>query len=201
MASADYPNKHPTFGERTIPLDGKTLLPVLRGDEREPHDYLYWHWATNRAVRKGDWKLVWDKHAKTWELTHRWADHVLFANFFTTVERDGARPKAFGGQERLLEGTMEDSIQFDLGEISLRVRFDHRLLLGGNLASPSIDLGRTGHPDRLTDLGAGQHHRLGETGDKIPAADLCAGLVRIREGRAGGHLECVAAKLFRRLWR
>jgi arylsulfatase len=76
MASTDYPDKHPTFGERTVPLDGKTLLPVLRGNEREPHDYLYWHWATNRAVRKGDWKLVWDKHAKTWELYDLRADRT-----------------------------------------------------------------------------------------------------------------------------
>ena len=44
-------------------------------------------------------------HPKTWELTHRWADHVLFANFYMTVERDGVRPKAFGGQERLLYTT------------------------------------------------------------------------------------------------
>lgn len=68
MAKADYPKKHPGFGEGTIPLDGKTLLPVLKGNERKPHEHLYWHWSSNRAVRKGDWKLAWDKHARTWEL-------------------------------------------------------------------------------------------------------------------------------------
>ena len=68
MARADYPGKHPVFGESTIPVDGISLLPVLQGKQRKPHDYLYWHWSTNRAVRQGDWKLAWDKHARTWEL-------------------------------------------------------------------------------------------------------------------------------------
>jgi arylsulfatase len=68
MAGAEYPEKHPEFEQPTIPLDGKTLLPVLKGQVRDGHEYLYWHWATNRAVRKGDWKLAWDKHKKKWEL-------------------------------------------------------------------------------------------------------------------------------------
>jgi arylsulfatase len=68
MAKADYPTKHPAFGDRTIPLEGKSLLPVFKGKMRKPHEILYWHWATNRAVRQGDWKIAWDKHAKSWEL-------------------------------------------------------------------------------------------------------------------------------------
>ncbi|NND96676.1 MAG: arylsulfatase [Pirellulaceae bacterium] len=68
MAGADYPDKHPAFGKMILPLDGETLLPVLKGKHRTGHEYLYWHWSTNRAVRNGDWKLTWDKHAKTWEL-------------------------------------------------------------------------------------------------------------------------------------
>ena len=76
MAKADYPDKHPAFGEKSIPLDGKTLLPVFKGKQREAHDRLYWHWATNRAVRQGDWKLAWDKHAKAWELYDMKADRT-----------------------------------------------------------------------------------------------------------------------------
>ena len=68
MAGAEYPKKHPEFDQPTISLDGKTLLPVLKGQVREGHEFLFWHWATNRAVRKGDWKLAWDKHEKKWEL-------------------------------------------------------------------------------------------------------------------------------------
>ena len=43
-------------------------------------------------------------HAKTWELTHRWADHVLFANFYVVVESDDIKKKgkAVGGQQRVM---------------------------------------------------------------------------------------------------
>ena len=68
MAKAKYPQRHPAFDTQTIPLDGKSLLPVLKGYSRTPHEHLYWYWGGNRAVRKGNWKLVWDKHGKSWEL-------------------------------------------------------------------------------------------------------------------------------------
>ena len=29
---------------------------------------LFWHWAGSRGVREENWKLVWDKSAKKWEL-------------------------------------------------------------------------------------------------------------------------------------
>jgi len=76
MANVDYPDKHPDFGTQTIQLDGKTLLPVFQGQVRQPHDNLYWHWSTNRAIRHGDWKLAWDKHAKAWELYDLQADRT-----------------------------------------------------------------------------------------------------------------------------
>tara|TARA_R110002096_G_scaffold42893_28_gene115414 strand:- start:2706 stop:4262 length:1557 start_codon:yes stop_codon:yes gene_type:complete len=68
MAGAGYPEKHPEFGGKTLPLDGQSLLPVLKGDEGEPHENLYWNWAGNRAVRNGNWKLAWDTKHKAWEL-------------------------------------------------------------------------------------------------------------------------------------
>lgn len=43
-----------------------------------------------------------DMHHKTWGLTHKWADHVLFANFFTDVAEEGGRKKGKGGQDRVL---------------------------------------------------------------------------------------------------
>ncbi|MBN2131586.1 MAG: hypothetical protein JW741_18960, partial [Sedimentisphaerales bacterium] len=55
-------------GNDIIPLEGKSLVPVFLGRQREPHDYLAWHWAGNRAIRMGDWKLVWDKQYKRWAL-------------------------------------------------------------------------------------------------------------------------------------
>ncbi len=44
-----------------------------------------------------------DMHRKTWGLTHRWADLVLFANFEMFIEaKKGGRPKGKGGQSRML---------------------------------------------------------------------------------------------------
>lgn len=43
-----------------------------------------------------------DMHPKTWGLTHKWADAVLFLNFETFTEKDGARTKGKGGQQRIM---------------------------------------------------------------------------------------------------
>jgi len=65
IASADYPKR---IGERQIdPLQGQSLLPIFRGETREPHDTLYFHFGTDRALRQGDWKLVSAKRGR-WEL-------------------------------------------------------------------------------------------------------------------------------------
>ena len=108
MAKAEYPDKHPEFGKRTIPLDGKSLLSVFQGKKRKPHNHLYWHWSTNRAVRKGDWKLAWDKHEKKWELYDLGKDRTeahdlasrhpqlvaeLKANWMTWAKKTGIKTK------------------------------------------------------------------------------------------------------------
>lgn len=38
-------------------IDGQNILPVLRG-EKPPHEYMFWNFTNQRAVRNGDWKLV-----------------------------------------------------------------------------------------------------------------------------------------------
>jgi hypothetical protein len=45
-----------------------------------------------------------DCNAKTWSLTHKWADAVLFGNFETVVDTGGVskKGKARGGQQRML---------------------------------------------------------------------------------------------------
>ena len=47
-------------------------------------------------------RYVADCHAKTWSVTHKWADAVLFGNFFTRVEGGevGAKPKKGKGTGR-----------------------------------------------------------------------------------------------------
>jgi arylsulfatase len=55
-AGVAYPE---TLGGRAIaPADGKSLVPVFRGDVRAGHDALFWQHAHGRAVRQGKWKLV-----------------------------------------------------------------------------------------------------------------------------------------------
>lgn len=76
MAGTHYPNRHPEFNLPTIPVDGKTLLPILKGERRKEHDSLFWHWASNRAIRSGQWKLSWDRYVKKWELYDMSTDRV-----------------------------------------------------------------------------------------------------------------------------
>ena len=65
VAGAKYPKQ---IGDRKIdPLMGKSLLPILEGNEREPHENLYFHFGTDRALRQGSWKLVSAKLGR-WEL-------------------------------------------------------------------------------------------------------------------------------------
>jgi arylsulfatase len=65
LSEAKYPKQ---IGERTIePLEGKSLVPIFHGKERGGHETIYFHFGSDRALRKGNWKLVSAKGGK-WEL-------------------------------------------------------------------------------------------------------------------------------------
>lgn len=65
LSKATYPKK---VGSRIIdPLQGKSLLPVLKGRQRAGHETLYQHFGTDRALRQEDWKVVAAKGGR-WEL-------------------------------------------------------------------------------------------------------------------------------------
>ncbi len=66
LAGGHYPTEHE--GVPILPVEGKTLLPVFLGEQREPHSRLYWEWNGSAAIRQGNWKAVWDKLVKRWEL-------------------------------------------------------------------------------------------------------------------------------------
>jgi arylsulfatase len=73
LADATYPEQ---LGDRRIdPLRGKSLLPIFRGETRQPHAALYFHFGTDRALRQGPWKLVSAKLGK-WELYNLAADRT-----------------------------------------------------------------------------------------------------------------------------
>ena len=72
LAGASYPT---AFGDRRpLPLDGRSLAPVLRGAGRSAPDYLAWQAPLHRALRMGDWKIVGAGDNGPWELFNLAAD-------------------------------------------------------------------------------------------------------------------------------
>jgi len=68
MSGTPYPD---TFNEKPIrPVEGISLLKTLKspGDEVARSEPLFWFFSGSRAIRDGDWKLVWDAKVKRWEL-------------------------------------------------------------------------------------------------------------------------------------
>lgn len=76
LAGAAYPKQ---FNNKpTAPVEGRSLLPVLKSGTRTAHDAIFWEWAGNGAMRQGQWKLVWDtmNKARQWELYDIAADRT-----------------------------------------------------------------------------------------------------------------------------
>ena len=78
LAKSDYPAEHE--GRKLLPVEGRSLLPVLLGKERDGHETLAWELFGNRAVRRGDWKLVWGASEKKWELYNLKTDRSESSN-------------------------------------------------------------------------------------------------------------------------
>ena len=70
ITGAEYPGQ--INGNKTLPTVGKSLLPIFRGEQREPHEEIYWHFSRANAVRQGNLKLV--RAGKAWELYDLKAD-------------------------------------------------------------------------------------------------------------------------------
>ena len=64
ITGAEYPKE--ILSKKTKPPLGKSLLPIFKGKEREPHKEIYWRFNRANAVRQGDLKVV--RTGKTWEL-------------------------------------------------------------------------------------------------------------------------------------
>jgi arylsulfatase len=65
LSNAEYPE---SINQIQIkPLEGKSLLPILKGEKRIGHETLFWEHLGNKAIRMGDWKLVSVADGK-WEL-------------------------------------------------------------------------------------------------------------------------------------
>jgi arylsulfatase len=62
LAAAGVPHPETFEGKKVAPLEGKSLTPILRnesGTVRGPDDWIGWQLFGNRAIRQGDWKLLW----------------------------------------------------------------------------------------------------------------------------------------------
>ncbi|MBS3764232.1 MAG: arylsulfatase, partial [Planctomycetes bacterium] len=69
-----YPEKY-HGGNEIKPMEGKSLVPVIKGASREPHEVLHWAHEGNHAIRSGKWKLVMEK-GSPWELYDMEADRT-----------------------------------------------------------------------------------------------------------------------------
>ncbi|MBL8293346.1 MAG: sulfatase-like hydrolase/transferase, partial [Bryobacterales bacterium] len=88
VAQAPYPTQH--RGKPILPLEGRSLLPVLQTGSREPHPALFWEHEGNRAVLQGDWKLV-SRYPGDWELYNLALDRTEMQNL---APREPARVAA-----------------------------------------------------------------------------------------------------------
>lgn len=75
LDAADVPYPQRVNKTRTVAPAGTSLLPLLRGQEREGRALLFWQFQNGAAVRQGDWKLVRTKESP-WELYDLAADPV-----------------------------------------------------------------------------------------------------------------------------
>jgi arylsulfatase len=68
LAEIEHPQ---TFqGREVLPLRGASMLPALTSDRASVHTEAYvmgWELFGRRAVRQGDWKIVWEPAATPWE--------------------------------------------------------------------------------------------------------------------------------------
>jgi arylsulfatase len=65
LAGAKYPDE--INHQKTEPMDGKNLMPLLLGKTNSVHDTLFWEHEGGKAVRVGDWKIS-ARRNSSWEL-------------------------------------------------------------------------------------------------------------------------------------
>ena len=65
IAGGSYPQKY--RGREILPVEGKSLVPIIKGKQRRGHTSLFWELNGQRAVRSSEWKLV-GQEGKAWEL-------------------------------------------------------------------------------------------------------------------------------------
>jgi arylsulfatase len=103
VAGAQHPGA--TYrGMPVVPVKGRSLLPMLTGDAVEVHpaDTVFgWELLGQRAVRQGDWKIVWDQRRPPAE--RRWQLFNLATDPFEQHDLSASNPEQLAVMERLWE--------------------------------------------------------------------------------------------------
>jgi arylsulfatase A-like enzyme len=66
LSGATYPKLY--NGKSIIPAEGKSLVPLFRNEKWTGHELIGFEHEGNRAIRKGNWKLVSEYPSNQWEL-------------------------------------------------------------------------------------------------------------------------------------
>ena len=66
VAGASYPEEF--RGRHPLPLEGKSLLPIFQGLQRQGHEELCWSVPRHHAIRMGKWKAVRSRKGGAWQL-------------------------------------------------------------------------------------------------------------------------------------
>ncbi len=110
LAGAKYPEQ---LGERRpLPLDGRSLLPILRGGSRSKPFEVYWHAPQNDAFRSGPWKIVSAAHGQPWELYNLDMDatetHNLAAQLPDRTQQMAAQWQGWAKEMKLLPADVKE---------------------------------------------------------------------------------------------
>lgn len=103
VAGAQHPRQFK--GLDILPLEGQSLLPILKGDQNRSDLPIFWEHEGNRAVRTERWKLV-SRHPGPWELydveADRTGQHDLAAQHPELVKELAARYTAWAARCQVL---------------------------------------------------------------------------------------------------
>ena len=72
VAREEYPTDFQ--GRRPLPLEGRSLLPVFQGHQREGHQALCWSVPQHHVIRMGRWKAIRPRSGGPWQLYDLEAD-------------------------------------------------------------------------------------------------------------------------------